>query len=126
MAENTGLEIRTATVSIKVIRVDGHKMTKATFRQIIIDDDGEIAEENIIGWVNDDNAVVVLFTIDGELRKRTMRRTYEWITPAFSDQSIRAYTTVNLHGLFLTQEKQMPQNQYSYVMRKFEQLFIAT
>jgi len=31
------LEIKTATIEIKVIRVDAHKMTKATFRQIVND-----------------------------------------------------------------------------------------
>ncbi len=75
----TQLKIKKANVSIHVVRVDNHKMTKATFRQIPI---FRLAEKNkelddfhivhfpdsvdILGWVND-NGKWLLFQTDGEL-----------------------------------------------------------
>jgi hypothetical protein len=51
------LEIKTATIDIHVVRVDGHKMTKATFRQIPVTrlEAEEFPPDNqILGWVLDD------------------------------------------------------------------------
>lgn len=56
------LVIKTLGISIHVVRVDGHKMTKAAWRQIEVDDPFNVKDERIIlldgceihGWVNDD------------------------------------------------------------------------
>ncbi len=45
------LEIATKTITIKVIQVDGHKMTKATFDQIPIG--GYNSKDEMLGWVQD-------------------------------------------------------------------------
>lgn len=65
MHEQKNLSIATATVSIKVIHVDGHKMTKATFRQIkpcIISE----WPKNILGLVMDDGPYI-LWTKNGKM-----------------------------------------------------------
>jgi len=64
------LEIKTATIEIHVIRVDGHKMTKATFRQIQTDDNSEINEDDILGWVDDDVHYLV-WNMNGSIKKRS-------------------------------------------------------
>lgn len=55
MHEYQDLSIATATITIKVIQVAGHKMTKATFRQIQYRK-LEIwpGDATVLGWVNDD------------------------------------------------------------------------
>jgi hypothetical protein len=63
------LEIKTATIEIKVVRVDGHKMTKATFRQIQHDTTSEVSIESILGWVSDDG-VFIIWGDDGKVFRR--------------------------------------------------------
>jgi len=64
------LSISTATITISVVKVDGHKMTKSTFRQI---QTKELIEwpksEDILGWVRDDDIRYILFTENGKLLK---------------------------------------------------------
>jgi hypothetical protein len=76
------LEIKTAVIEVKVIRVDGHKMTKAVFRQIPIDDPFTTETEDngqsrivllscadVLGWVNDGNEIWWLYTQGGSIFK---------------------------------------------------------
>lgn len=54
------LTISSATITIKVVRVDKHKMTKATFKQIQerhipIRELINMGKNNILGWVLDYN-----------------------------------------------------------------------
>ena len=64
------LEIKTATIEIHVIRVDGHKMTKATFKQIPHDQESNITFSSILGWVWDDIPYVV-WNVNGTIKKRS-------------------------------------------------------
>ena len=64
------LSISTATITISVVKVDGHKMTKSTFRQIQRKELKEWPKkEDILGWVRDDGCRYVLFTENGKLVK---------------------------------------------------------
>lgn len=76
MSKHT-LEITTATIEIKVIRVDGHKMTKATFRQIEVEHEigtgKEIEHDSILGWVNDDGFWII-YSRAGKLYKRNVTK----------------------------------------------------
>lgn len=59
-SEIKNLSISTASITINVVKVDGHKMTKATFNQIPYLPDRYIDAEDfvILGWVNDDGSSV--------------------------------------------------------------------
>lgn len=70
------LTIGTATITIKVIQVSGHKMTKATWRQITISDWNEVSYQllsdiDVLGWVRDgddsDTNIWLLWTDNGSL-----------------------------------------------------------
>lgn len=111
------LEIKTATIEIKVIRVDGHKMTKATFRQIQNDSDTEIDEESILGWVNDDGYIVVLWNMDGTPRKRSITSAY-WLNDLDGSRHRSLYNDSH-HD---EQKKIIVQD----IKENFPQLFIAT
>ena len=56
MSEIHNLKIASATIKIRVIRVDNHKMTKATFNQLVgirpYDDGNKIIKDDVLGWVN--------------------------------------------------------------------------
>ena len=97
------LEIKTATIEIKVIRVDGHKMTKATFWQIEQDDKSNIDDESVLGWVND-NHVWLIFNVNGKVKKRAFR------VSVYSD------------GYLIERDK----SQQERIKNKYDQLFIAT
>jgi hypothetical protein len=79
------LSIKTATITIKVIQVDGHKMTKATFNQIPrfdIERYGDVEDDylnyeyvidcdklHILGYVNLGNGnKEILASIDGDIK----------------------------------------------------------
>lgn len=48
------LVIRTVAVNIKVIQVDGRKMTKATFKQVqVAPGSVRFDDQQVLGWVND-------------------------------------------------------------------------
>lgn len=51
MHNRKALEIKTATITIKVVKLDGHKMTKATYEQIPLDDDAD--KDLILGIIKD-------------------------------------------------------------------------
>lgn len=71
------LTIGTATITIKVIQVSGHKMTKATWRQIQVSEWDEakfdlgLYDIQVLGWVkdgdNEDTNIWLLWTDGGEL-----------------------------------------------------------
>jgi len=78
------LSITTKTISIKVIQIDGHKMTKATFDQIPIQNKEKDIEDydniELLGWVNDNRLnkknsiydkfwVLYVDDLDNELKK---------------------------------------------------------
>jgi len=62
------LTIQTATIEIKVIRVDNHKMTKATFRQIE-EKRKNFSVQDILGWVTDNGKIYVVGNEDGCIKK---------------------------------------------------------
>jgi len=64
MKPSQQLAIKTVAVEIKVVQVDGHKMTKATFRQI--QTDRYRNEDSLFGWV-DDEYYWLLFAREGRL-----------------------------------------------------------
>jgi hypothetical protein len=82
------LSIKTATVEIKVLRIDNHKMTKAVFRQIeewripFWDDEDKmwsISQEDFakldiyfFGYVLDGSDLVLIYSWAGFLRKFTI------------------------------------------------------
>jgi hypothetical protein len=110
------LEIKTATIEIKVVRVDGHKMTKATFRQIQ-PGDGGIDEGFILGWVNDDGDTAVIFNDCGVIRKRYVSC---WSNGSYAS---------GVSGVSLSGERIMNdecRQESDYVRQNFDQLFIAT
>lgn len=112
------LEIKTATIEIKVIRVDGHKMTKATFNQIQ-EGGGNIDESNVLGWVKD-NGTAVLWNDKGTIRRRYVMR--------FASTGGRygtGFDGEDLRNLDSQGEAQM-EKVNDYVRRRFDQLFIAT
>lgn len=74
MTEYKNLSIATATITIKVIQVDGHKMTKATYNQItkkqlsLYQDAGlgysyvlNMNPRRILGWVRNSYGIEMLF-----------------------------------------------------------------
>jgi|18_taG_2_1085343.scaffolds.fasta_scaffold09225_5 hypothetical protein len=70
MSEIKDLSITSATFTVKVLRVDNHKMTKATFRQIRVKE-FELWPENkyILGYVMDEDAPWLLYMCDNLLWK---------------------------------------------------------
>jgi len=76
MTEIKDLTITSATFTVKVLRVDNHKMTKATFRQIR---EKEIKSwpnsEYILGYVMDDKTPWLLYMYDNFLWKCSV---YNW------------------------------------------------
>jgi hypothetical protein len=63
------LTIGTATITIKVIQVSGHKMTKATFRQIHYMDYRNIpSDAEILGHIIDDGVYLLLISNGGLFR----------------------------------------------------------
>ena len=76
MTEIKDLTITSATFTVKVLRVDNHKMTKATFRQIR---EKEIISwpdrECILGYVMDDKTPWLLYMYDNLLWKCAV---YKW------------------------------------------------
>jgi len=72
MNSKKNLSIATATITIRVVQVDGHKMTKATFRQIQnIRLEKWPGNEKILGWVNDDGPNII-FVEDGKLLRASI------------------------------------------------------
>ena len=70
MTEIKDLSITSATFTVKVLRVDNHKMTKATFRQIRVKNiDSWPDSEYILGYVNDENTPWLLYMHDELLWK---------------------------------------------------------
>ena len=66
-SEIKNLRISTASITINVVKVDGHKMTKATFNQIpnlpfqyadYVTKKFNVEDFVILGWVNDDGLSV--------------------------------------------------------------------
>lgn len=54
------IEITTANISVKVLQVDGQKMTKATFRQIeTLPRVGLESDRHYLGWVNGDTRGII-------------------------------------------------------------------
>lgn len=119
-AEQT-LSIKTATIEIKVVRVDGHKMTKATFRQIPTDNEIVIEKDKqVLGWVNENGNTVILFTHDNKIWRRTICR---WAghdcygDAKYTGTSVEAQYHMNSGVAW----------EYGEICRKeFDQLFIAT
>ncbi|HHT9137360.1 MAG TPA: hypothetical protein ACFYEK_08985 [Candidatus Wunengus sp. YC60] len=64
------IEITTATITIKVIQVDGQKMTLATFRQI---EDTYVYygfnREGVLGWVRDGDDIYVVWQYENTIKK---------------------------------------------------------
>ncbi|MEA3641280.1 MAG: hypothetical protein VBE63_15250 [Lamprobacter sp.] len=120
MSKHT-LEITTATIEIKVVRVDGHKMTKATFDQIQFDDLTNIKPDNILGWVNQ-KGLVVLFQKDGKLLKRRIfqHRSYD----EYGDLNLDRSGGIGLKGEDLTGFD--AQKLTMGIQHVYDQLFIAT
>jgi hypothetical protein len=114
---NKNLEIKTATIEIKVVRVDGHKMTKATFRQIQ-GGGGQIDEASILGWVNDDGDTSVLFNDNGAIRRRYVKK--YWSNGSY----VGGYNGISLDGKEIKQGECKKES--DYVRQTFDQLFIAT
>ena len=107
------LEIKTVTVEIKVVRVDGHKMTKATFRQLQFIDPyrqnskttKELIINRVLGWVFDDGTWL-LCEINGALGKYEFKRG---------------------DGKYINGAFQRPNEEhYLWIKDYFDQLFIAT
>lgn len=71
------LTIGTATITIRVIQVSGHKMTKATWMQIREADwtpeDMQVAPIEVLGWIKygneEDTNTWLLWSDNGHLRK---------------------------------------------------------
>lgn len=119
------LEIKTATIEIKVIRVDGHKMTKATFRQIQNDSDTEIDEESILGWVNDDGYIVVLWNMDGTPRKRSITSAY-WLNDLDGSRHRSPYNDSHPYHVACSRYDEQKKIIVQDIKENFPQLFIAT
>ena len=101
------IEIRTAAVEIKVVKVDGHKMTKATFRQVrniaaYIGDSSEIDSQMVLGWVFDDNDHWFLIEKDGVLGKcRVKKGFHSYLGRCPVDQDHLDFVRSNFAQLFI-------------------------
>lgn len=104
------LEINTATVEIKVIRVDGHKMTKSTFRQIEQDTKDKLSVNNLLGYVYDDGGIVIVWGNNGKIKKRRI--------------SGSGYITYDLDGKVCEYGKY--ESIVCFIKENCDQLFIAT
>ncbi len=113
------LEILTATIEISAIRVDGQRMTKAAFRQILGDYDTKVLDEDILGWVNDDRNTVILFSTATGLRKRILRGIFSCYGFDYS----RDPSGFSNDKAFNNSELRMS---VESVQKCFPQLFIAT
>jgi hypothetical protein len=100
------LEIKTATIEIKVVRVDGHKMTKATFRQIEHDTSEQVSMDDILGWVADEY-IYILWGSSGKIKKRRIR-------------------DYDLNGERFGSNTNAPYNLICHIKNNCDQLFIAT
>lgn len=67
------LSIKTSAIAAKIIQVNNHKMTKATFRQIPIVDfelkRGIPSRDQILGWVGEGGTKWMLWINNGKLVK---------------------------------------------------------
>ena len=66
------LSIETASITIQVVKLDGHKLTKATFNQFQIRgfDENYLSGKFILGWVYDPPKYnYIVFEDDGEIYK---------------------------------------------------------
>ena len=112
MNEIKDLSITSATFTVKVLRVDNHKMTKATFRQIR---EKEIVfwpdRKYILGYVMDENTPWLLYMYDNLLWKW---KVYDW---HYQIPSSDEYTDPELDEYTEWRGK---------VFEDYDQLFIAT
>lgn len=121
------LEIKTTTVEIRAIRVGNQKMTKATFRQIVIDNQKHVPVDDILGWVIDNGETYLLWNDAGDfdltpgLRRRSIGRDdcVMWGRDKEGSLIIGCCDDRDL-------KDNITRNAYSYVRGVFDQLFIAT
>lgn len=126
MTETT-LKIKTTTVEIKTIRVGNQKMTKATFRQIIEDDQKHVPFDDILGWVVDNGGTYLLWYDNGDpyltpglrIRRIGWDDCIMWGNGEERNFVIGACDDRDLNN-------NLTRNAYSYVRGSFDQLFIAT
>ncbi len=112
MTNKSDLSIKKATIEIKVIQVDNHKMTKATFNQIIKKDFGKLDFDNIyiFGWISDKSTDWLLFSEDFKLFKSRMHYLEEYgVMPYWLKEKKKDY-----------REKRIR------IQNNYDQLFIAT
>lgn len=96
MYEHKNLSIATVAITIKVVQVNGHKMTKATFRQIQCRHLQEWpGDENIIGWVKD-RVPQIIWTENGKLFRASVEN---WETTL--KNGTRIPVTERLEQLFI-------------------------
>jgi hypothetical protein len=75
------IEITTATITIKVIQVNGNKMTKATFRQIEMRAPEHYAN-HILGWVFDDYngvdpGIWIVWNDEGKIKRYFLMKDFD-------------------------------------------------
>lgn len=107
--ETKNLTIKAATITIKIIQVNNHKMTKATFRQIHETNKFDLL--SVIGWVNDSGSFYALLNDNGKLKR------------SFLYGEHGAYDML-INGVIFTREEQ--RLRLSQVKKYADQLFIAT
>ena len=89
-AMNKELKIHAAVVTVKMVTVDGKKMTKATYDQIRDENpfDKKLSlclEDQVLGYVYDSKLckeIVLYINNEGELRKTDLYPLYKWATGA--------------------------------------------
>ncbi len=98
MSDEKRLSISTAVISVHVVKVDGHKMTKATFRQIpVVALDKWPGDMSCLGWVNEGkDHKWLLHSKDGKLFRTNIAR---WET-TYPDGS-KVPTADRLRQLFI-------------------------
>lgn len=118
------LTIKTATVEIKVIRVDGHKMTKATFNQIACDNVVKSDQVNILGYVRNPG-FWILWSREGKLKKCNIHPYYNSVS-YITFVGERYYWRSHIEGYPERSKYSSVQELELYIEDNFDQLYIAT
>jgi hypothetical protein len=82
LEKDLNVNIKAATVTIQILTVDGKRMTKSVFNQILVapclNINCEFIGDEIFGFVKDNDGVrYLVWTIGGKLRKTRLRGTSE-------------------------------------------------
>ena len=101
---NKALEINTVSVSIRLLEVDGKKMTKAVFSQIQekypFSPEFEYLGGDILGYVVDSKHRHLLYVQHGEMRKCDISPAGWFVHAGMADMAYQAEAFLAQHGFY--------------------------